>query len=85
MTCESCTKAQADPRSGEFMLRCNECQTRQLAHGFAFWERRLQPDAYRSALARVTRDGETPKEAHARVLAWHERIKLAHDTAPVTQ
>lgn len=75
MTCTACAKAAADPRSGEFMLRCNECQTRQLAHGIEFFDRRLQPDMYRSALARVTRDGETFDEADARVVAWAERIK----------
>lgn len=75
VTCTACTKAAADPRSGEFMLRCNECQTRQLAHGIEFFDRRLQPDLYRSALARVTRDGEEPKDAHERVKAWADRIK----------
>ena len=82
MTCEACALAETYPGSGLYHASCNECQTRQIANGLAFhaWKARgakpeSMPKEYAKQLKRITRRGETTRQAHERVKAWAVRIK----------
>lgn len=84
MTCDSCARAQADPRTGLYSRGCVECDTRALAHGLAYhaWVARGRsaqslPREYAAALELIRREGETIRQAHARVEAWAQRIRSA--------
>lgn len=75
-TCEPCTRAEANPRSGIYQTGCKECESRMLAHSPAMAEsakaEALLP-AYRSALQHLF--GEDWKEGHERVKRWAEKLR----------
>lgn len=78
MTCEACTTAAANPRSGLYRVGCPECGARMLAQGPDFFvaasKERITPE-YRVALATILAPGESIESAHKRVRAWAERIR----------
>jgi hypothetical protein len=86
VTCASCDAAEEDARTGLFHLGCNECRTRQVAHGLPYqaWgkrhlasipERETIGEKYRAAVDSILRPGESVAQAHARVVAWDARIR----------
>jgi hypothetical protein len=80
MTCEPCTIAAANPRSGLFRAGCRGCAARALAGSPTYHSaeaaHRITPD-YRAALAVAAEPGETLEATHRRVRDWDRRILAA--------
>ena len=76
MTCEACTAAEQDPRTGLYQAHCPDCKVRMVANGLHLFEAskagRMTP-GYRKELERLF--GDDWEGAHLRVKAWRERIK----------
>ena len=78
MACPSCAIADIDPLTGHYHIGCDECSTRQIAHGQEHWTsqaaRRILP-AYQSLLESTF--GPEWQAGHMKVKAWSQRIDAA--------
>lgn len=76
MTCEACTAAEQDPRTGLYQAHCPDCKVRMVANGKPFFMAeqagRLTAE-YKRVLTLAF--GDDWEGAHLRVKAWRERIK----------
>ncbi len=78
MTCEACTQAEVNPRTGLYRIGCAECSARMLAHSPEFAEsaaRQTLTQPYKAALAVALVPGERIEQTHQRVRAWDRRIR----------
>lgn len=76
MTCESCLKAEQNPRTGYFSNGCDECNARAIANGMELFEASKAgrfTERYKKALIAVF--GADWEAGHLRVKHWAKRIK----------
>lgn len=76
MTCESCLKAEQNPRTGYFSNGCDECNARAIANGMELFEASRAgkiTGRYKQALQAVF--GSDWEAGHQRVKMWAAKIK----------